>query len=114
MPQLKALTQFLVLPELKLLKISSTKDGSQTQVVEKFSDFEVCPKCATASSSVYDRRKVIVKDSPIRGRSVFLHIIKRRFFCKNCKKPFTEPVNGIKKSNRFTERYRHDLLWACR
>ena len=75
--------------------------------------FEVCPKCASKSASVYDRRKIRVKDAPIRGVGIILEIIKRRFFCKPCKKPFTEPVEGIAKSSRTTRRYERSVHWAC-
>jgi transposase len=74
---------------------------------------EVCPKCATPSSSRYDRRSVVVKDSPIRGQAIYLEIRKRRFFCKPCQKPFTEYIPGIKKGSRTTDRFRRAVLWAC-
>ncbi|RYZ78753.1 MAG: transposase [Proteobacteria bacterium] len=81
--------------------------------VEKKNSFEVCPRCAVPSRSVYDRRPVTIKDDPIRQSPVVLRIRKRRFSCKPCKKPFTEPVSGISKGSRFTERFKRSLLWAC-
>ncbi|MBT4790519.1 MAG: transposase family protein [Halobacteriovoraceae bacterium] len=46
-----------------------------------------CPKCATLSKTCYDKREVIIKDTPLRDKMVHLKITKRRFFCKTCKKP---------------------------
>lgn len=43
---------------------------------------------------------------------MILKIRKRRFFCKKCQKPFTEPISGISKGKRTTERFRRALLWA--
>jgi len=40
-------------------------------------------------------------------------IKKRRFYCKTCRKPFTEPVQGVGKRQRTTQRYRKAVLWAC-
>jgi len=74
---------------------------------------EVCPRCATPSTSVYDRRWVRVKDEPLRLRQTILSVHKRRFWCAGCKKPFTEPLHGVRKSYRTTERYRRRVLWAC-
>jgi transposase len=74
---------------------------------------EVCPKCATPSRSIYDRRVAVVRDEPLRDKLVRLHIHKRRFSCKPCGKPFTEPVPGIRKGSRSTERYKRAVLWAC-
>jgi transposase len=80
---------------------------------EKVSEFEVCPKCATPCRSVYDTRWVKLRDDPIRGDDTVLWVKKRRFMCATCKKPFTEPVPGVRKGYRTTERYRKRLLWAC-
>jgi transposase len=74
---------------------------------------EVCPRCATASTSVYDHRVVTVRDAPLRDMGVRLVVRKRRFSCRPCGRPFTEPVPGIRKGYRTTERYRRSLLWAC-
>ena len=54
-----------------------------------------------------------VHDQPIRGVDVWVHIFKRRFYCKLCRKPFTEPIPGVRKGKRTTERFRRGLLWAC-
>ena len=42
-----------------------------------------------------------------------LRIKKRRFFCKPCKKPFTEPIDGVGKRKRTTHRFRREVLWAA-
>src|SRR4051812_21258645 len=104
----------LLLPELKLTS-SWQKPKTRTVVVEadKESALEVCPRCATASSSVYDHRTVRVRDTPVRGMAVRMVVRKRRFACRPCGKPFTEPVPGIRKGYRTTERYRRSVLWAC-
>lgn len=113
MPQKSKLTQLIELPELKLLKETRDRYGGFHIHVEKQSEHEVCPKCASLSKTIYDRRVTKARDEPIRNRSVILYIIKRRFFCKKCKKPFTEPIQGIRKGKRTTERFRRSLLWAC-
>jgi len=104
----------LLLPELKFQR-SWRKPGTKTLGVEaeKQSEIEVCPRCATASKSVYDHRTVRVRDAPMRDLAVRLVVRKRRFSCGPCGRPFTEPVPGIRKGYRSTERYRRSLLWAC-
>jgi transposase len=113
MPKTQNLTRFILLPEINFL--SSRKAGKAHTVIEgeKVSAVEICPKCATPSTVIYDRRQVEIKDAPIRGVSVKLKIIKRRFYCKICKKPFTEPLPGIGKRHRTTHRYRREVLWAA-
>jgi transposase len=108
------LTRRILLPELDFVRTAFVPGSSWTSIfVNKRSDFEVCPRCAVSSHSVYDHRTVVVKDSPMRDIHVRLHVRKRRFWCNACRKPFTEPVPGIKKGARTTERYRHSILWAC-
>ncbi len=108
----RILTQNVLLPELELRGFYRRQLHIQLEVRKKAMP-EVCPKCATLSTTGYDRRRIRLKDAPLRNRAVTLWLTKRRLYCKPCKKPFTEPVSGVRKGRRSTERYRRDLLWAC-
>lgn len=105
-------TNSLQLPELIYLGRKSSKN-KLIFYLQKSSQFEVCPKCATKSTSVHDHVHVIVKDTPLRNKRVILDIKKRRFRCPGCKSVFTEPVQGIKKGFRTTERFRKHIIWAA-
>lgn len=111
MPQ-KRIAQSLLLPDLRIVKETFKKD-QRYFYCEKVSDFEVCPKCAAPSRTIYDHVNVRIKDAPIRNRIVNLIIRKRRFLCKTCKKPFREPVDGIVKGFRTTQRLRSHIRWAA-
>ncbi len=102
-----------LLPELKLIKIMTDKGFGRVFLAAKNSTFEVCPKCAQRADTIYDRRIVEIKDAPLRNCQVLLKIIKRRFYCKYCIKPFTEPILGISKGHRTTERLKRFLFNAC-
>lgn len=103
-PQWKSTSKFILLPELKIITHWQTDKFRTQYKCAKESEFEVCPKCATKSYSVHDRRWVKVQDQPIRGSGIYLNILKRRFRCPGCKKVFTEPVQGIQKGHRTTHR----------
>ena len=109
---LNMLTENLLLPELELEQFFWRKLNFFF-LARKKAEMEVCPKCASPSTTGYDKRTIRIKDAPVRNRSVTLIITKRRFFCKPCKKPVMEPIQGIRKGRRTTERYRRQLLWAC-
>ena len=109
MPEPSVALQVL-LPELRLLKTRRGARGGLDFVVEKTSEYEVCPRCATPSGSVYDHRTVTIRDEPMRKAEIRLVIQKRRFSCRPCRLPFTEPVDGIRKGYRTTQRYR-EALW---
>jgi len=100
----------VLLPETRLLKTRRGARGGLDFVIEKTSEMEVCPRCAAPSMSVYDRRWVIIRDEPIRKAEIRFLIRKRRFSCSPCRRPFTEPVNGIRKGFRTTQRYRR-AIW---
>lgn len=104
------IAKLLVLPELKILK----HEGLNRIFCEKVSRMEVCHRCANRSESIYDHRWVKIKDSPVRGCAPVLMILKRRFWCKPCKKPFTEPVRGILPGRRTTQRFRVAVFEAAR
>ena len=109
----ESLARYLLLPELRLLKNRKGDEGGVLLFAEKTSAFEVCSRCATLSRSVYDHRWVRLRDDPIRNDATFIWVRKRRFICRPCQRPFTEPIDGVRKGYRTTERYRRRLLWAC-
>ena len=110
---LNRLSNFVLLPELKLTKIVSVGGHDAVWSCEKIPQLEFCPRCAAPSTSTYDHRVIQVRDSPIRGHGARLLIRKRRLWCKPCAKPFSEPVPGIQKGKRHTERFVASLHWAC-
>jgi transposase len=113
MPEAK-LAQHLLLPELSLLQFYRPTPATQFIIAEKKGPkCEICPRCAKPSESFYDKRWIKVRDEPLRGIDTRLRILKRRYYCKTCRKPFTEPINGIMPKRRTTQRYRRSLLWAC-
>jgi transposase len=112
-PKWETTSKFILLPELKLIHQWQQDKFRSHYKCYKESEFEVCPKCATQSYSVHDKRWVRLKDQPIRGAGISLHVLKRRFRCPGCKKVFTEPLNGVSKGHKTTSRYRRGLKWAC-
>ncbi len=110
---IEKLAQMTLLPELEIIKILTEPGFSWVFVLRKRSHFEVCPKCAMKSYSIYDKRVAEIKDAPLPGGQILLRIIKRRFLCSASKKPFTEPVLGISKGYRTTNRLREYLYKAA-
>lgn len=106
------LARFFLLPNLRLTEIRSESRGF-VYSAEKDTEWEVCTKCPTKCFAVYDHRTVRIKDAPLRGRNVTLELRKRRFRCPNCKNIFTEPIDGIRRRSRTSERFKRSLLWAC-
>lgn len=110
---LRTLSHFILLPELKLNQMWQSSPGTSVILCEKLKNKEVCPKCATPSTSLYDKRVVKIKDAPVRGVIIKLQITKHRFYCRKCKKPFTEYIPGIRSRKRHTERFERAVRWAA-
>lgn len=110
---LQSLASFCLLPELRLVKFAPLNRWGVKLIVEKVTNFEVCPRCAKKCTRVKDRRRARIQDEPVRGKAVYYEIIKRRFVCKPCGKVFTEPVPGISKYAKFTKRFEKSLSWAA-
>lgn len=110
----ESLIRALLLPELTLVAFRRIPDSRVVEVVaRKVPKEEYCPRCATKSTSGYDRRRVRLKDEPFRGLRVWLIVEKRRLFCKPCGKVFTEPLDWVRKGFRHTRRYAYAALRAC-
>ncbi len=104
--------QNLLLPDLRFVKQIIIKSDIFI-FCEKVSSYEVCPKCASISSTIYDHVNVTIQDAPLRNKSLYLKIKKRRFLCKKCKSIFREPVPGIFKYFKTTERLRSHIRWCA-
>lgn len=107
------ITRFIALPAIKVLSVKREGPGHVYECEKTRTECEVCQRCASPSRSVYDHRWVSVKDEPLRRSQCVLRIKKRRYWCATCRKPFTEPIEGILPRQRTTQRFRRALLWAC-
>jgi transposase len=108
------LIRSFLLPELSLTEVRPIPGKRTLEVhVSKQPLTEYCPRCAAPSNSAYDHRAVRVKDEPFRTFQVRLVVRKRRLWCRPCRKPFTEPVAGMVKGRRHTERYGRAILRHC-
>lgn len=103
----------ILLPDLKLEKVIKRSAKRFDYHLYKTNPFEVCPKCAVKSYSVHDHRTICTRHSKYNAKSIYLVIRKRRFRCPQCKKVFTEPVAGIRKGFRTSEKYRSGILYDC-
>ena len=109
----KTLSNFLLLPELKIVKTQRLGAAGNIYYCVKVRKQEFCPYCACGENWVHQYREVTVRDAPVRGAGIILKIKKRRLKCKSCRKVFHEPIPGVLPRKRFTQRFRRSLLWAC-
>lgn len=110
------LTNFLLLPKLKLVEFQNIQHRNSIIYICKTSGkSDFCPHCGLETTKVHDKRVVKIRDAPQAGRVKTLKITKRRFRCvgRGCKKVFTESVDGIAKRARVTERMNREILYTA-
>lgn len=99
--------------ELKFKVSKSFKNGYLWEVEKIRNAFEVCPRCAERSSVQCGKVHVVVREAPLREKPLWLRIEKHRYYCKQCRKPFTEPVVGIWPRRRSTSYFRKAVAADC-
>lgn len=104
----------LMLPkELKFVSSHTFENGYLWKVEKIRNPFEICPKCATPSSVQAGKAYARVREAPLREKPLWLHITKHRYYCKTCKKPFTEAVSEIWPRRRSTAHFRKTVANDC-
>lgn len=89
------LARFVLPSDLKLIEIKRGRIGYVWHVEKVRQAFEICPRCAQPSNTLAGRCTGTVKDEPLRNEQLLLKIHKHRYYCKTCRKPFTEPVSIV-------------------
>ncbi len=69
-----------------------------------------CPRCGAKSMRVHQRYRRRVSHGRWGDTLVFLEIAKRRFLCRSCSRPFTEPIPGIQSRARTTEHGKRQVV----
>lgn len=62
-----------------------------------------CPHCSTKTDKVHDYREQVIKDIPAFGKTIYLHLKKRRYRC-SCGKRFQEKNTFLPRYHRLTNR----------
>lgn len=65
---------------------------------------QTCPCCNKQTSYIHGYRRQIIRDLPMRLKSVRIVLSKRRYICKSCNKTFFENYSFLPKYHRFTNR----------
>lgn len=105
--------EFFLPKELKFIASKMYKNGFLWEVVKLRNEFELCPKCGSKSNVRCGKVSVTVREAPIRNDPLWLKIHKHRYYCKACKKPFTENVNCVWPRRKTTYQFRKTVAKDC-
>ncbi len=107
------LSYFLPSKKLKLIDAKQDRRGMVWIVETKPTRREPCWRCGELCSQFYGKVKTRLRDEPLRSESLYIEITKQRYFCKRCKKPFVEKIDGLKANQRSTGRFEKFIAEMC-
>jgi transposase len=72
-----------------------TQEGQQFFLkLRFFKETSDCPLCQNPSNKLHQNRPVLIRDLPISGQFVHLHLPRRQFYCSLCQRDFTERLKS--------------------
>ena len=107
------LSYFLPSKKLKLIDAKRGQGGIIWIVSTIPSRAEPCRRCDTICTQFYGKAKTRLRDEPLRSETLYMEITKQRYFCKVCKKPFVEKIDGFKLNQRSTGRFEKFIAEMC-
>lgn len=113
MPNAKDLAFFLPCKKLKIINNTQFRRGFKWVLETIPTRNEPCPRCGAICTQFYGKAKTRIRDEPLRSETLYLEITKQRYFCKTCKKPFVEQIDGFKKNQRSTGRFEKFIAEMC-
>ena len=59
----------------------------------------VCPHCDNYTEELHQNRSILARDLSVFGRSVYLQVPRRQFYCPTCKRYSTEKLEFLDKKD---------------
>jgi transposase len=98
------LENLLNLPKVSIRNV--IQEGKEAFLVLNCEEEEVkCNYCGSLSDELHQTNNILVKDLPISGQTVYLKVPRRKFYCKECQRFFTENLEFMEAGRKYTVRY---------
>lgn len=68
-----------------------------------------CPHCEKLSQELHQNRPILIRDLPVFGKTVYLKVPRRQFYCSFCQRYFTERLEFIDWGRHYTRRYEQQI-----
>jgi transposase len=69
----------------------------------------VCPHCNKYTEELHQNRPILARDLSVFGRSVYLQVPRRQFYCPSCQRYSTEKLEFLDQKRRHTQRYEQNI-----
>lgn len=74
----------------------------------------LCPHCLKKRQVVHQTYERQIRDLPITGKEVYLHLSQRQFYCPDCDRRFNERFNFVAPQRAMTCRYERYVYECCK
>ena len=74
----------------------------------------LCPHCLKKRPVVHQTYERQIRDLPITGKGVYLHLSQRQFYCPDCDRRFNERFNFVAPQGAMTCRYERYVYECCK
>ena len=112
-PMYALLTQLLDIPNYQVVSAEIGTDEI-TLDIESTSQTAACPHCGKTSKTLHERHPRIIRDLPISGKPTYLRFVRRRFFCDDCQRAFSESLGFVDERRDYTHRYQNWIFLQVR
>jgi transposase len=108
--ELKMLEKILNLPSIMIKAYHEFEGIGWIFEVESSGKKSICPRCGQTSEHLHKNHGHLVKDLPICGKTTYLKVNRRQYFCPECKKTFSEEFSWLRKRRSYTSRLGLNIL----
>lgn len=102
----------LNLPEIRVQSITLSDEQVDIEIESRFKQ-GYCPRCLGQCERVRQTYQRTIRDLPISGRRVWLHLRTRQFECARCEHYFYEQFQFVAKQGQLTQRYEAYVYQRC-
>ena len=92
------LTQLLDIPNYHVVSAEIETDKITLDIESTF-QIAACLHCRKTSKTLHERHPRMVRDLPISGKPTYLRFVRRRFFCDDCHRAFSESLIPFRLNN---------------
>ena len=98
------LENLLKLPKVSIRNV--VQEGTEVFLILSCQEEEVkCNYCGRLTDELHQTNNILVRDLPISGQTVYLKVPRRKFYCKQCQRYFTENLEFMEARRKYTVRY---------
>ena len=102
-------TELLGLKDVIVKNMEETEDFIKVSI-ELERKPHTCPCCGKQTQQIHDYRQQTIKDLPIRKKTLFLQLRKRRYHCPHCGKHFPEENTFLMRYQRMSKSLREYII----